>query len=163
MSSKYSLVYDAKITQALAPAADAAGRNGAWVDTFNADKMFVVVDVNQGDAAAPVTLTFQQAQDVSGTGAKAPSGAAFIWANLNQSASDTLVPQAAGTSFTLPGAAASMKIAFEIPLASFLDVTNSYRTLRVITSASNAANITAANYFGTPLRFSQQNPPSGLT
>jgi hypothetical protein len=163
MSSKYSLVYDAKITQALAPAADAAGRNGAWVDCLNADKMFVICDINQGDAAAPVTLTFQQAQDTSGTGAKAPLGAAFIWANVNQASSDTLVPQPAGVSFTLPGAAASMKIAFEIPLASFLDVTNGFRTLRVITSASNAANITAANYFGTPLRFSQQNPPSGLT
>jgi hypothetical protein len=161
MSTKYNLVYDAKITLALPPAADAAGRSGAWVDTWMAEKIYIVVDIAQGNAA-PVTLTFQQATDVNGTGAKAPSGNAFIWANQNQAAGDALVQQASATSFQTSTAIGNKKIVFEIYPATFLDVNNAFKTLQVITSASNAANVTVANYFATPLRFAQQIPPSDL-
>jgi hypothetical protein len=164
MANKFNLVYDGHPVMALAPAADAAGRSGQWVGVKNTHKLYVVVNVNQGNAA-PVTLTFQQATSAAGAGAKALSGSAFIWANQAQAQAaggDTLTQQTSAASFATSAAIAAKKVIFEVILEDCLDINNGFCYVQVITSASNAANITQADYFLIPGRFQQQLPPSAV-
>lgn len=150
---------EAKTHVALAPAADAAGRNGKWVSLKNAHKLYVVVSINQGNAAT-VALTLEQATAVAGTGGKAVTALVPIWANQDAAADDTLVRQADAASFTTDAALKEKLVVFEIIPQKALDLANGYDCLRVVTGASNVANITAALYVATPLRYAGDPPPS---
>ena len=164
MANKFNLVYNAHPVMGLPPAADAAGRSGQWVSAKNAHKIYVVVNINQGNAAT-VALTFQQATSAAGAGAKVLSGNLNIWANQAQAQSaggDTLTAQTAGTSFTTSSATTYKKIVFEVILEDALDLVNGFDYIQVITGASNSANITQADYFVTPSRFEQQTPISAV-
>lgn len=158
--SSFTLVEDAKVVSALAPAADAAGRNGAWVSCKNAHKVVVVVHLDQGNAAT-VALTIEQASAVAGTGAKVITNAVKIWSNLDTAASDTLVRRADAVNYTTDAGVKIKQVVFEIDPAS-LDVANGFDCIRVSTGASNAANITSAQYFLTPLRYPAATPPSAV-
>lgn len=136
-----------KIVNALAPAADAAGRTGAYISLKNASKkVFVVCKVNQGNAAQ-VTFTLSQASAVAGTGKKALTGDVQIWANQNTAGGDTLTRQADGKSFQTSTAVAIKVVVFEIDISAALDTNNGFDCIVVETSASNAANITEATYY----------------
>jgi hypothetical protein len=164
MAHTFSLVQQGHPVMALPPAADAAGRSGQWVSAKDTHKVFVVANVGQGNAA-PVTFTFQQATSAAGAGAKALSGNVNIWANLAQAQAvggDTLTQQPAALSFATGAAIASKKVVFEIILEDALDITNGYAYVQIITSASNAANITQADYFLMLGRYEQQTPPSAV-
>lgn len=156
MANAFTLPEEAKIVGALKPAADAAGRNGAWVSAKNAHKVYIVVHLDQGNAAT-VALTIQQASDVAGTGAKAITGNCRIWVNQDLSVNDTLVRQADGITFVTSAAVKEKQVVIEIDPAT-LDLANGFAYVRVITGASNAANITEAQYYLTPVRY-PGNPP----
>ncbi len=64
MARQISMPYQFPPVALLPPAADAAGRTSAYRDLANALKAWVVVHVNQGNAAQ-VTLSILQGQDVS--------------------------------------------------------------------------------------------------
>ncbi|MBU2548370.1 MAG: hypothetical protein KKB20_08180 [Proteobacteria bacterium] len=158
--SKICLPEQAKMIEALEPAADAAGRTGAYVSLKNAGRAFVVVHIDQGNAAT-VALTVEQATAVAGTGSKALTNNAPIWANQDCAAGDTLVRQTDAKSFTTSAAVKHKMVVFQIDPAS-LDVANGFDCITVKSGASNEANITQALYILTDLRYAQATPPSAI-
>ncbi|HEY1310673.1 MAG TPA: hypothetical protein VGF02_06945, partial [Pseudolabrys sp.] len=86
MARSISLPYQFPPVALLAPAADAAGRTSSYRTLKNALKAWIVVRVNQGNAAQ-VTLTPYQAQNVAGLNAKAIN-AVPIWLNDATASSD---------------------------------------------------------------------------
>ena len=101
--------------------------------------------VNQGNAAR-VTFTLLQGQDVLGTGSK-PVNVVQIWFNAASAVSGALVVQAASASLQTPTTVTDKIVVFEFMPDMCLDLVNGFHTIAVETSASNAANITAAKLF----------------
>ena len=145
MARQFSLPYQIPPVSLLPPAADAAGRTGSYRNLANALKAYVVVHINQGNAAQ-VTVSILQAQDVSGTGSKAV-GVMPVWLTAATAISDALAVQAAASTFQTSATVADKILVFEVMPEACLDVANGFHTLAVQTSASNAANITAAELF----------------
>lgn len=149
MSSQVSLPYEFPPINLLPPAADASGRTSSYVSLRNALKAWIVVTVNQGNAAT-VALTPKQAQDSAGTGAKAIGGVDAvtpIWLVNDASTatgSDVLVPQTAALNFTTDGTTKTKQVIFEVNPAAVIDLANGFDHVAITTGASNAANITAA-------------------
>ena len=145
MARQFSLPDQFPPIALLPPAADAAGRTSSYRTLKGAQKAWIVARVNQGNAAQ-VTLTPLQAQDVSGTGAKAIA-AVPIWLNGDTSLSDALAVQAAAASLQTSATTKDKIVVFEITPDVALDVANGFRTIGISTSASNAANITEATLY----------------
>jgi hypothetical protein len=145
MARQISMPYQFPPVALLAPAADSAGRTSAYRDLANALKAWVVVHVNQGNAAQ-VTLSILQGQDVTGTGSKAV-GVMPIWLTAATATSDALVVQTAAATFQTSATVADKIVIFEITPEMCLDLVNGFHTIAVQTSASNAANITEAELF----------------
>ncbi len=142
MGIQFSLPAELPPSVLLPAAADAAGRVSRYADLANAVKAYVLVEINQGNAAE-VTVSLLQAQDTTGTGSKA-IGAAPIWLVDDTSNTDALVGQAAAANFVTDATLKDKLIVFEILPEAALDINNGFKTIAVQTSASNAANITRA-------------------
>lgn len=154
----YSVAEQLHPVNILAPAADAAGRTGAWVNTAYAAKVSVRVHVTQGNAAT-ILLSLLQATAAAGTGSKA-GPTAQIWANLDTATNDTLVRVATDAATYTTDAGVKLKIVvFEFD-ASALDVANGFSYITVSTGASNAANITSVSVEFLGGRYQQATPPS---
>lgn len=149
-----------KIVEAIAPAADAAGRTGDYVSLKNVNLAYVVVHITQGNAAT-VALTIEQATAVAGTGSKAITVSVPIWSNLDTATSDTLVRRTDAVSYTTDAAVKNKIVIFQIDPAT-LDVANGFDCIVVKTGASNAANITQAMYV-LDERYQQATPPASIT
>lgn len=149
-----------KIVQALAPAADAAGRTGTYVSLKNAGRCFVVASITQGNAAT-VALTIEQATAVAGTSSKAITNVVPIWADLDTATSDALVRATDAVSYTTDAGLKNKVVVFQIDPRS-LDVANGFDCIVVKTGASNAANITSAMYVMTDLGYAGDIPPSAI-
>lgn len=145
MARQFSMLYQFPAISLLPSAADAAGRTSPYRDLRNALKAFVLVEVNQGNAAT-VALTLMQAQDVSGTNAIA-LGATPIALNANTAISDAYVAQLAAAGYTTTATLADKLVLFEIVPEACMSVGSGYKTIAVTTGASNAANITAAHLY----------------
>ena len=145
MARQISMPYQFPPVCLLPPAADAAGRTSAYRDLANALKAWVVVHVNQGNAAQ-VTLSILQGQDTSGTGSKAV-GVMPIWLTAATATADALAVQTAAATFQTSVTVADKIVVFEITPEMCLDLVNGFHTIAVQTSASNAANITEAELF----------------
>ena len=145
MARQISMPYQFPPVALLPPAADAGGRTSAYRDLANALKAWVVVHVNQGNAAQ-VTLSILQGQDVSGTGSKAV-GVMPIWLTAATATSDALAVQTAAATFQTSAGTADKIVVFEITPEMCMDLVNGFHTIAVQTSASNAANITEAELF----------------
>jgi hypothetical protein len=145
MARQFSMPYMIPPVGLLPPAADAVGRVSSFRDLANALKAWIVVHVNQGNAA-PVTLSVLQGQDVNGTGSKAV-GAMPIWLTAATATSDALVAQIAAASFATSASLADKIVVFEITPEQCLDVVSGFHTIALQTSVSNAANITEAELF----------------
>jgi hypothetical protein len=144
----------------LAPAADAAGRTSGYFSLKNALKAWIVVHVNQGNAAT-VQLSPLQASDVSGTGSKAIT-ATPIWSNADTATIATPgTKQTDAVNFTTSAAVKDKIVIFEITPEQCMDVNNGFDCIAVQTGASNAANITAAELFVLG-SYAQASPPSPL-
>jgi hypothetical protein len=160
MSSKH-LVEDAKIVQALQPATDAAGRTGVYISLKNARRVFVIVHIDQGNAAT-IALTLFQATAVAATGEKAITALVPTWANLDAAASDALVRQADAVSFTTD-AGVKRKIVVFCVEGAMLDVSNGFDCFTIKTGASNVANFTQAIYILEGMRYGGVTPPTAIT
>jgi hypothetical protein len=145
MARQYSMPYQFPPVCLLPPAADAGGRTSTFRDLANALKAWIVVHVNQGNAA-PVTLSVLQGQDVLGTGSTS-AGVMPIWLTAATATIDALAVQAPAASFTTSGALADKIVVFEITPEMCLNVAGGFHTVAIQTSASNAANITEAELF----------------
>lgn len=142
MGRQFSLPAQLPPSILLAAEADAAGRTGRYASLKNAIKAYVIVEVNQGNAAT-VDVSILQAKDTSGTGSKAIN-AAPIWLCEDSASTDALVPQSAAASFTTDASLKDKLIVFEILPEAALDLANGFKTIAVETGASNVANITRA-------------------
>lgn len=160
MARQFQLAEMLAICEALPPAADSAGRTGTYVNVGKCDKVFLVYHITQGNAAT-IALAPQQAQDVSGTGAKA-IGATQIWADEDEVTSDLLTKQANAASYTTGAAIKHKVVVFEISPQDCMDMANGFHTIAAQTGASNAANITEAMFYGVT-RYQQAQPPTLLT
>lgn len=125
----------------LEPAADAAGRTSAYHSLKGAVKAWILVYINQGNAAT-VLLSPLQATAVAGTGSKAIS-AARIWTKLDE-AFTVFVKQTEAATFTTDAALKKKIVIFELDPTKVFDQANSFDCIAVSTGASNAANITSA-------------------
>ena len=108
----------------LAPAADAAGRNGTAVSLKNAHKAWIVYHIDQGNAAT-IALAPEQCSAVAGTGAKAIP-AVPIWTNQDFDTATPLAREATdAASFTTSAAVKKKLVIFEIDPAK-LDMANGF-------------------------------------
>ncbi|MCK1577807.1 hypothetical protein [Bradyrhizobium sp. 174] len=158
--AKFSLPEQFKIVEALAPAADAAGRASIGVSLKNYSKAWLLVTLTQGNAAT-VAIAVNQATNVAKAGGKALANAARIWANLDTSLTDTLVRQADAVSFTTDAALKNKQVLIEVDPAA-LDVAGGFDCVYMSTGASNAANITQAQWILSGPRFASATPPSAI-
>lgn len=139
---QFSLIAQMPPVSLLAPAADAAGRTSAYRSLKDALKAFVVVEVNQGNAAT-VLLSLLQAKDAAGTSSKAVN-ACPINTNIDTVAAGDFAAQTAAATFTTDAALKNKLIVFDVTPDAALDVNNGFCYLGLSTGASNAANITRA-------------------
>lgn len=157
MGPNLSLAESLQLATILAPAADAAGRNGQAVSLKNAHKAWLIYHIDQANAAT-ILLTPQQCSAVAGTGAKAVP-AVPIWACLDEAATSALirvVPDA--VNYTTDAGVKKKIVVFEIDPAK-LDVAGGFDCIRANTGASNAANITSCAVVVLP-RHDGPNAPS---
>lgn len=159
--TKFTLPHEMKLIEGIAPAADAAGRSSDIVSLKNAGKAYILVHITQGNAAT-IALTPMQAQDVAGTGAKVLANAVPIWSNLDTSLTDTLIRRTDAVNYTTDAALKNKQVVFEIDPA-LLDVANGFDCIYFTTGASNAANITQAEFLLVDLRYQQTTPPTAIT
>jgi len=135
---------------ALKPAADAAGRSGRWISLKNAEKAWVVIYVDQGNAAT-IQLDLDQATAVAGTGAKQISGNVQIFTDLDVATNGgTYTRQSDAKTYTTDAALKEKVVVLQIDPAQVFDTGNNFDCIRVKTGASNAANITSAVYYVVP-------------
>ena len=131
---------------------------GAYVSLRDAEMCFVLVNINQANAAT-VDITIEQATDVEGTGSKAITNVVQIWVDQDCAATDALVRQVDAVAFTTSAALKRKLVVFQIDPAR-LDVSNGYDCITVKTAASDVSNITAAQYILGDLRYGGSTPPS---
>lgn len=143
--------------QVLAPAADAAGRTGAWIHAHMAAKYAIVFTVAQGNAAT-ILISLLQAQDNAGTGSKA-GPTCKIFADTNTGSSDALVAQTDGSTFTTDAGTNNKIVIIEFDAAQ-LDLANGFNHFTISTGASNAANVTQAVVVPEGFRYAQLTVPT---
>lgn len=158
---KHNLAATAKIAQLLNPAADAAGRASRAVSFKNSTMMSILVSIAQGNAA-PVTLSLFQSKNAQKLDAKALTEPVPIWVNQDAANTDTLLRGTDGISFTTSAALADKQVLFHLDPAYF-DVNNGYGYVHLVTSASNAGNITSALAIAQGNRYMGTNFPSLFT
>lgn len=157
MSRQFSIPYSLPPVSLLAAAADASGRTGTYRSLKSSSKAYIVVEVNQGNAAT-VLLSVLQAKDNTGTSSKA-SSAVPIWLCADTSVSDALVAQTAAATFTTSATLKDKLVVFEIMPDAALDVANGFAYITVSTGASNASNVTAAMLYVLDA-YQQATPPT---
>lgn len=146
-----------KPVEAITPQAGGA-ITGAYVSLRDAETCFVLININQANAAT-VAITIEQATDVAGTGSKAITNAVPIWANQDCAATDALVRQVDAVAFTSSAVLKQKLVVFQIDPAH-LDVNNGFDCITVETAASDVTNITAAQYILGDLRYGGSTPPN---
>jgi hypothetical protein len=125
----------------LEPAADAAGRTSPYLSLKNAVKAWIMVYVNQANAAT-ILLSPLQASAVAGTGSKAIN-VTRIRTKLDEASVD-YATQAEAATFTTDAALKKKLVVFEIDPCKVLDQANNFDCIAISTGASNVANITSA-------------------
>jgi len=133
--------------QTLKPAADAAGRNGEAVSLKNAEAAFLVVHIDQGNAAT-IAIAPEQCTNVAGAGGKAIP-ACPIYVNQDAGTASPLTKQAAAANFTTSAAVKQKIVIFQLDIDAF-DIAGGFDCVRAVTGASNAANITEACVYIRP-------------
>lgn len=145
----------------LEPATDAAGRTGDWIKLANAGRAYIVFFTTQA-AANTILISVLQASAAAGTGSKAISAVAPIWACLDCNTTDALVRATDGTTYTTSAGTTHKIIVIEIDPAKHLDMANGFNWITVSTGASAAGNLTSALIMLTDLRFAQVTPPTAI-
>ena len=131
----------------LAPAADAAGRTSPYISIKGAPKAWVVVYVDQANAAT-ILLSPLQATAVAGTGSKAIN-AARISVKLDEAAT-TFTKATEAATYTTDAGVKKKIVIFEIDAAKCMDVAGGFDCIAISTGASNVANITSATLWLQP-------------
>lgn len=134
-----------------------AANNGQWVNMKHVSKLLAVLFKAAGTAGDNPVFTLKQATDSSGTGAKALN---FTRARtkigaIGSTPQWTVVTQSAGNTITPTSAANPAVIAVEIQ-ASELDTANGFNFVQLsIPDTGTNAQLGAAFYIATGLRYPQ--------
>lgn len=121
-----------------------------------------IITVLNATTVTGSAITLKQATAVAGTSEKALSFA-FVWANLDTAASDTLVKTAV-TSDTFTTLSTNSKHAMyviEVDAAE-LDTSNGFDCIRVGTGDATAATLNVTYILSSP-RYAQATPPAAIT
>lgn len=140
--SSFTLPEACKVVGILKPATDAAGRTSRYVSLKNAHKAWIIVYVEQANAAT-IALSVLQATAVAGTGSKAITKTVPIWSNQDVAGGDTQTRETDAVSFTTSVALKEKQVIFQIDPAT-LDQANGFDCIGISTGASNVANLTSA-------------------
>lgn len=143
-----------KPVQAIYPQTNAGAITGDYISCKNAQKVWVVANIQQGNAAT-MALTLEKATDVSGTGSTAITTAVPIWTNEDTATNDTLTRQTDAVSFTTSAAVKNKVVVFQVDP----DTLGDYDCLVLKCGASDAANIIGAEY----LIESRYAPANGIS
>jgi hypothetical protein len=141
--------------------------NGIWVSMKNYNRMVAVLFKGAGTAGQDPVFTLKQAQDSSGTNAKALNFTRIrekIGATSDLTTSDfTLVTQASANTAQPTSAADSAIIAVDIK-ASDLDVQGGFSWVQLsVPSVGANAQLGAGFYIMFQARFAQQTPPEAIS
>lgn len=153
MAYAFTLPQGAKITDALAPATDAAGRTSLYISLKNCHKAYVVFHITQANAAT-ILLTPLQATAIAGTGSKVFANVLPIWVNLDTVAAEALVKATDAVNYTTDAGVKNKIVIFEIDPGK-MDVAGGFDCVAVSTGASNVANLTQAMWILVPARYSE--------
>lgn len=157
MFPNFSLPEHTKLVNLLKPATDAAGRTGKYASLKHALKAWIIVNIEQGNAAT-ILLSLLQASAVAGTGSKVLTSVVPIWANLDTDASDTALARTAAVNYTTDAGVKTKQVIFEIDPVK-LDVAGGFDCIGLSTGASNVANLTQAEFIAA-IRYPSATPPS---
>jgi hypothetical protein len=148
-----SLAEQFKVVEGLTPQVGAAAAVlSDYVSLKNLQKLFVVVNYNQGDADNQ-TWKIMRATDVTPTGAVVIANAVNIWSNLDCVTSDTLVKRTAAINYASGTGATHKLIIFEIDPATLGDdgSGNDYTCVAVgSTGAVAATSYASITFIGVP-------------
>jgi hypothetical protein len=153
----FQLPEHCKIVEALEPATDAAGRTGDYVSLKNAIRAWLVLHITQGNAAT-IAISLSEATAVLPTAAQVCPGLVDIWSNLDCAATDTLVKRTAAANYTTDAGVKHKIVIFEIKPAT---LSSGFDCVAAVTGASNAANITEAQWV-IQEAYPQATPPSAI-
>lgn len=134
-----------KLIQAFEPRTTNAEITSNYVTLKNAITATVVVNLAQ-TAGHTTQISLYQAQDIEGTGAKPLANDVPVLANEDVGASDTLVRQTDGVSYTVSNTAKNKQVIFHIDPAK-LDINNEFTCLNVRIGASSQATNFASGEF----------------
>jgi hypothetical protein len=145
----FTLPENAKVFGALKPAADAAGRTGRYFNLALGHKLYLVFEVDQGNAAT-IQFDVLQATNAAGAGAKAVTGNRRIWSNLDEVTNDVVARQTDAQTYTSDAAVKEKLVVLEVG-PSDLDLANGFTYVAPRTGASNAANLTSCIAYIVPM------------
>ncbi|MDR5586031.1 hypothetical protein [Clostridium aquiflavi] len=140
-----ALIEKYKLIQAFEPKTTNAAITSNYITLKNSITATVVVNLAQ-TAGHETQISLYQAQDVGGTGAKPLENNVPVLANEDVSASDTLVRQADGVSYTVANTAKNKQVIFHVDPAK-LDINNGFTCLNVRIGASSQATNFASGEF----------------
>ncbi|MCH3964555.1 MAG: hypothetical protein LKE46_09790 [Clostridium sp.] len=134
-----------KLVQAFEPRTTNAAITSNYITLKNSITATVVVNLAQ-TVGHTTQVSLYQAQDIEGTGAKPLSSDVPILANEDVSASDILLRQADGVSYTVVNTAKNKQVIFHVDPAK-LDINNGFTCLNVRIGASSQATNFASGEF----------------
>ena len=140
-----ALIEKYKLIQAFEPKTTNAAITSNYITLKNAVTATVVINLAQ-TVGRTTQISLYQAQDIEGTGAKPLANDVPILANEDVGASDTLVRQADGVSYTVANTAKNKQVIFHIDPAK-LDINNGFTCLNVRVGASSQATNFASGEF----------------
>ena len=143
--AQFNMPINCKPVEAITPQAGGA-ITGDWLSTKLVEMVYIVVHINQANAA-PVAITINQATNVAAGSTTPITAVVPIWANEDCATSDLLVEQTAAVGFTTSAATTHKVIVFKVDPAGLAE---GFDCLTVITAVSDVANITSAMYYVVP-------------
>ncbi|WP_411680643.1 hypothetical protein [Clostridium thailandense] len=155
-----ALVENYKLVQAFEPKTTNAAIISDYVALKNAVTAAVIVNLAQ-TAGHATQISLYQSQDVEGTNAKPLVNDIPILANEDVSASDTLVRQSDGVSFTVANTAKNKQVIFYVDPAK-LDMNNGFCCLNVRVGASSQATNFACGEFILENKYAQTEQLSAV-
>jgi hypothetical protein len=146
-----------KVVQAFAPKTTNAALTSQVITCKNAIRVWLSLHFTNAVGFASVP-TIKQATDIAaGTNAAGPT--CRIWANEDCAASDTLVAQTAGASYTMAADIKNKHIVFEIDPAS---LTDTYDCVYCTIATSSQATDFVSGEWIIQTNFAQATPPTAI-
>lgn len=146
-----------KIVQAFAPKTTNAALTSQVVTLKGAVKAWLVLHFTNAVGFASVPTIKQATTIAAGTNAAGPT--CRIWANEDTAATDTLVAQTAGASYTMAADVKNKMVVFEIDPAS---LTDTYVCVYCTIATSSQATDFVSGEWLIQQNFAQATPPTAI-